>query len=229
MISLLRLNSPNISLTPPFAAQAHGRPSLRSLAQAWNDLLQKELEHKRTVKTDAAAAFLASLEDPKLTTLGEAPKKPPIEILPPGMPSLSAPPLGIKKPGSGPTPLSLNQSQPTKPPLMLEAPSTATPTATPGEEQSNSNSVSNSAAPKDGAEAPPQETPQAPAVPTEGLQIPDLTADSSQTAEDSATNIPQIPKDFSETSQSLKEGMDTPQTLTEALTSSPSSTEPAAL
>uniref|UniRef100_A0A0E0JLV4 Uncharacterized protein n=1 Tax=Oryza punctata TaxID=4537 RepID=A0A0E0JLV4_ORYPU len=83
-------------------AQAHGRPSLRNLVIAWNKMLQKELDHTPTVKTDAAAAFLASLEDPKLTSLGETEKKPPIEILPPGMPPLSAPPIVIKKSGAKP-------------------------------------------------------------------------------------------------------------------------------
>lgn len=65
-------------------------------------MLQKELDRTPTVKTDAAAAFLASLEDPKLTSLGEAEKKPPIEILPPGMPPLSAPPIVIKKAAAKP-------------------------------------------------------------------------------------------------------------------------------
>lgn len=60
-------------------------------------MLQKELEHAPSVKTDAASAFLASLEDPKFTSLAEAGKKPPIEILPPGMASLSAPPITINK------------------------------------------------------------------------------------------------------------------------------------
>ncbi|KAK8453262.1 hypothetical protein SEVIR_5G255300v4 [Setaria viridis] len=83
-------------------SQAHGRPSLRSLVIAWNKMLQKELDHTPTVKTDAAAAFLASLEDPKLTSLGETEKKPPIEILPPGMPPLSAPPIVIKKSATKP-------------------------------------------------------------------------------------------------------------------------------
>nr|CAB3473760.1 unnamed protein product [Digitaria exilis] len=81
---------------------AHGRPSLRNLVIAWNKMLQKELDHTPTVKTDAAAAFLASLEDPKLTSLGETEKKPPIEILPPGMPPLSAPPIVIKNSGTKP-------------------------------------------------------------------------------------------------------------------------------
>jgi len=83
-------------------AHAHGRPSLRNLVITWNKMLQKELDHTPTVKTDAAAAFLASLEDPKLTSLGETEKKPPIEILPPGMPPLSAPPIVIKKAGAKP-------------------------------------------------------------------------------------------------------------------------------
>lgn len=80
-------------------------------------MLQKELEHTPSVKTDAAAAFLASLEEPKLTSLAEAGKKPPIEVLPPGMQSLSAAPISIqKKP----------QQQPAKP-LALEAPPMAAP------------------------------------------------------------------------------------------------------
>ncbi|XP_062206368.1 uncharacterized protein LOC133908388 isoform X1 [Phragmites australis] len=83
-------------------SQAHGRPSLRNLVITWNKMLQKELDRTPTVKTDAAAAFLASLEDPKLTSLGETEKKPPIEILPPGMPPLSAPPIIIKKAGAKP-------------------------------------------------------------------------------------------------------------------------------
>ncbi|CAK9141050.1 unnamed protein product [Ilex paraguariensis] len=80
-------------------AQAHGRPSLRNLVQSWNKMLQKELEHTPSAKTDAAAAFLASLEESKLTSLAEAGKKPPIEILPPGMASLYGPNPGQKKPG----------------------------------------------------------------------------------------------------------------------------------
>ncbi|VFQ74282.1 unnamed protein product [Cuscuta campestris] len=63
-------------------AHADGRPSLRSLVQSWNKMLQKELECISSTKTDAAAAaFLASLEKPKLTSLGDAAKKPPIGIL----------------------------------------------------------------------------------------------------------------------------------------------------
>nr|XP_019706785.1 classical arabinogalactan protein 9 [Elaeis guineensis] len=111
-------------------------------------MLQKELELTPSAKTDAAAAFLASLEETKLTSLGEAGKKPPIEILPPGMASLSAPPVTIKKPPTTstqtPTPTSAqstapaaaqsstategsSQPEPEKP-LMLEAPPPAEPT-----------------------------------------------------------------------------------------------------
>ncbi|KAJ0986179.1 hypothetical protein J5N97_004535 [Dioscorea zingiberensis] len=126
-------------------AHAHGRPTLKNLVQAWNKMLQKELEHTPTVKTDAAAAFLASLEDPKLTSLGEAPKKPPIEILPPGMASLSAPPITIKKPTAALTSAPAGGAQITTPqqpakPLMLEAappvenPDNKTPASEPANE-----------------------------------------------------------------------------------------------
>ncbi|WOK95751.1 hypothetical protein Cni_G04458 [Canna indica] len=100
-------------------AHAHGRPTLKNLVQAWNKMLQKELEHTPSVKTDAAAAFLASLEDPKFTSLADAAKKPPIEILPPGMASLSAPPITIKKK----PPASATSSQ--SPSTTAQSPSTA--------------------------------------------------------------------------------------------------------
>lgn len=106
-------------------AQAHGRPTLRSLVQAWNKTLQKELEHTPSTKMDAAAAFLASLEESKITSLQDAAKKPPIEILPPGLASLYGPnpgQPGQKKPGLA---LPSSQQQPSKP-LLLEA-SAATP------------------------------------------------------------------------------------------------------
>ncbi|KAL0348165.1 UNVERIFIED_CONTAM: TSET complex member tstF [Sesamum angustifolium] len=105
-------------------AHAHGRPTLRSLVQAWNKTLQKELEHTPATKMDAAAAFLASLEESKITSLQDAAKKPPIEILPPGMASLYGPnpgQLGPKKP----VPALPNLQQPGQP-LLLEG-STATP------------------------------------------------------------------------------------------------------
>lgn len=90
---------------PPFF-QAHGRPSLRNLVQEWNKTLQQDLEHKLPTKMDAAAAFLASLEESKITSLQDSAKKPPIEILPPGMASLYGPNPGAKKPG-----LALHTSQ----------------------------------------------------------------------------------------------------------------------
>ncbi|KAG6408640.1 hypothetical protein SASPL_131658 [Salvia splendens] len=72
-------------------AHAHGRPSLRSLVQEWNKTLQQNLEHKLPTKMDAAAAFLASLEESMITSLKDSAKKPPVEILPPGMASLYGP------------------------------------------------------------------------------------------------------------------------------------------
>lgn len=93
-------------------------------------MLQREMEHNPSVKTDAAAAFLASLEDPKLTTLGEAAKKPPIEILPPGMASLSAPPITIKKPGALPAPTTQNPN-PSGTPIGAPITSTNNPIGTP--------------------------------------------------------------------------------------------------
>ncbi|CAL0311176.1 unnamed protein product [Lupinus luteus] len=103
-------------------AHAQGRPTLRNLVQSWNQMLQREIEPTPSQKTDATAAFLASLEEPKLTSLADAGKKPPIEILPPGMASLNAPPISIqKKPGSA----ALNSQQPGKP-LAIEAPPPAT-------------------------------------------------------------------------------------------------------
>ncbi|XP_011019918.1 PREDICTED: uncharacterized protein LOC105122493 [Populus euphratica] len=103
-------------------AHAHGRPTLKNLVQSWNKMLQKEVDHAPSKKIDAASAFLASLEEPKLTSLAEAGKKPPIEILPPGMPSLSALITTQKKPTPG-----IQSSQ--QKPLQLEAPPTATPEA----------------------------------------------------------------------------------------------------
>ncbi|CAN4108269.1 unnamed protein product [Withania somnifera] len=105
-------------------AHAHGRPSMRTLVQAWNKTLQKEMEHTPPMKTDAAAAFLASLEGPKLTSLADAAKKPPIEILPPGMASLYGPNPGQTKPLLGKQGL----PQPGKP-LLLEGSKMTAPIA----------------------------------------------------------------------------------------------------
>ncbi|KAL3538413.1 hypothetical protein ACH5RR_001779 [Cinchona calisaya] len=99
-------------------AQAHGRPTLRSLVQEWNKELQKEMEATPSTKTDAAAAFLESLEEPKFTSLADAAKKPPIEILPLGMASLYGPnPVHGKPPPAAQGP---NQQKPKQ--LLLEGP-----------------------------------------------------------------------------------------------------------
>ncbi|CAH9073389.1 unnamed protein product [Cuscuta epithymum] len=109
-------------------AHAHGRPSLRSLVQSWNKTLQKEMEHISSIKTDAAAAFLASLEEPKLTSLADATKKPPVEILPPGMASLYGPIPGQTNPSVGKQQGLLQK--PDQPTLLLEGSQTTTTTAT---------------------------------------------------------------------------------------------------
>ncbi|GAV69675.1 hypothetical protein CFOL_v3_13176 [Cephalotus follicularis] len=103
-------------------AHAHGRPTLRNLVQAWNKMLQKEVEHTPATKMDAAAAFLASLKEPKLTSLADAGKSP-IEILPPGMSSLFAS-ISVQKKQAPATQSS--ELQPAKP-LSLEAPPATTP------------------------------------------------------------------------------------------------------
>lgn len=133
-------------------AHAHGRPSLKNLVQSWNKMLQKEIDHTPTIKTDAAAAFLASLEEPKLTSLSEAGKKPSIEILPPGMASLSAPPItSLQKktvPAANQASLQQQQQQQQEPPgkpLLLEAPTpstTATTTTAPATGTTETNAES---------------------------------------------------------------------------------------
>ncbi|XP_040364501.1 cyclic AMP-responsive element-binding protein 5-like [Rosa chinensis] len=105
-------------------AHAHGRPTLKNLVQAWNKMLQKDVEHTPLEKTDAVAAFLASLEEPKLTSLADAAKKPPTEILPPGMPSLTVAMAVQKKPPPG---AQNSQQQPGKPLLLEAAPATTPP------------------------------------------------------------------------------------------------------
>ncbi|KAF3786636.1 hypothetical protein EJ110_NYTH25065 [Nymphaea thermarum] len=102
-------------------SHAHGRPSLKNLVQTWNKALQKERENipsYKSVQSDSAVSVLGALEEPVLTSLADAGKKPPIEILPPGMPSLPAS-ITSKKP----PPPQIAQ-QPNKP-LLLEAPSPA--------------------------------------------------------------------------------------------------------
>ncbi|KAK7861499.1 hypothetical protein CFP56_000227 [Quercus suber] len=108
-------------------AHAHGRPTMKNLVQAWNKMLQKEVDHTPSTKTDAASAFLASLEEPKLTSLGDAGKKPPIEIFPPGMTSLSISISAQKKPA----PANQSSQQQQGKQLLLEAPPATTPVSAP--------------------------------------------------------------------------------------------------
>lgn len=103
-------------------SHAHGRPTLKNLIEAWNKVLQKEMEHTKTTKTDATAAFLQSLEDPQLPSLGETDKKPMIEILPPGMTSLSQV-IAIQK---KPKPMANKLPEPAKPLLLTNAPDSST-------------------------------------------------------------------------------------------------------
>ncbi|XP_048429886.1 uncharacterized protein LOC103934376 [Pyrus x bretschneideri] len=133
-------------------ANAHGRPTLKNLVQTWNKMLQKEVDHTPTTKTDAAAAFLASLEEPKLTSLADAAKKPPIEILPPGMPSLSAPPISIPKKTA---PVAQNSLQQPAKPLMLEAASTPTPAPSGAPQAQQSESGSDDKPPASSSESDP--------------------------------------------------------------------------
>ncbi|KAK9076951.1 hypothetical protein SSX86_005286 [Deinandra increscens subsp. villosa] len=142
-------------------AHAHGRTTLRNLVQTWNKTLQKEMEHGASTKTDAASAFLASLEEPKLTSLADAAKKPPIEILPPGMPSIDAPLPGIQKKTMPTSQGSLQQ--PAKP-LQIEGPPPAEPGAAPPTAEP-------------GAAPPPTAEPGA-APPAEGTGDPPQTAES---------------------------------------------------
>lgn len=104
---------------------------------------------------DAAAAFLASLEESKITSLQDAAKKPPIEILPPGMASLYGPNPGQsaqKKPGLA---LPSNQQQPGKQ-LLLEGSSTATPQTVPTSSEPAAQPSTESSAPENSAGAPPE-------------------------------------------------------------------------
>ncbi|KAL6545662.1 hypothetical protein OROGR_009536 [Orobanche gracilis] len=122
-------------------AHAHGRPTLRSLVQAWNKTLQKEMEHTPSTKMDAASAFLASLEESKIASLQDSAKKPPIEILPPGMASLYGPnpgQSGLKK--KGPAALQSSQQQLGKP-LLLEGPKITPTSSEPDGQPSTESSV----------------------------------------------------------------------------------------
>ncbi|PPD67731.1 hypothetical protein GOBAR_DD35390 [Gossypium barbadense] len=107
-------------------AHAHGRSTLKSLVEAWNKVLQKEVDHIPTAKTDATAAFLDVLEL-KLWSLSEAGKKPPIEIFPPGMSALSSS-IVIKK---NPAPATQTSQQQSNTPLEIEGPRPSGPIGAP--------------------------------------------------------------------------------------------------
>ncbi|XP_022856521.1 uncharacterized protein LOC111377627 isoform X2 [Olea europaea var. sylvestris] len=144
-------------------AHAHGRPSLRNLVQAWNKILQKEMEHTPSTKMDAAAAFLASLEESKLTSLQDAAKKPPIEILPPGMASLYGPNPGQsnqKKPG----PAMQNSLQQPGKQLLLEGSTTTLPNASTPPESGAAPTAESGAPQNSESRTPP--TPESGAPPT---------------------------------------------------------------
>ncbi|KAK4339811.1 hypothetical protein RND71_041273 [Anisodus tanguticus] len=169
-------------------SHAHGRPSMRTLVQAWNKMLQKEMEHTPSTKTDAAAAFLASLEGPKLTSLADAAKKPPIEILPPGMASLYGPNPGQTKPLLGKQGL----AQPGKP-LLLEGSKTTAPIASapagsdttatsesgvPPKSENGASTTPESSNPpvSDSGAAPAAETGAAPSTETDAAPAPETDA-----------------------------------------------------
>ncbi|KAG5624940.1 hypothetical protein H5410_010158 [Solanum commersonii] len=165
--------------TGMLAEAAHGRPSMRTLVQSWNKMLQKEMEHTPSMKTDAAAAFLASLEGPKLTSLADAATKPPIEILPPGMSRSSQTSFGeagLPQPGK---PLLLEGSKTTAPITSVPAGSNTSATSESGvppksengasttPESSNPPASDSGAAPAaDSGAAPPSETGAAPTTET---------------------------------------------------------------
>ncbi|XP_022856520.1 uncharacterized protein LOC111377627 isoform X1 [Olea europaea var. sylvestris] len=148
-------------------AHAHGRPSLRNLVQAWNKILQKEMEHTPSTKMDAAAAFLASLEESKLTSLQDAAKKPPIEILPPGMASLYGPNPGQsnqKKPG----PAMQNSLQQPGKQLLLEGSTTTLPNASTPPESGAAPTAESGAAPTAESGAPQNSESRTPPTPESG-------------------------------------------------------------
>ncbi|XP_062081320.1 uncharacterized protein LOC133786118 [Humulus lupulus] len=195
-------------------AHAHGRPTLKSLVQTWNKILQKEVDHTPSTKMDAAASFLASLEDPKLTSLAEAGKKPPIEILPPGMPTLTGP-ISL---GKKPAPATQNTEQQPKQ-LLLEGATTAatpspisTPPTTTTTTTTTEPSTETGAAPTGTEATPPTAETPAPQpesgepVPADTLPVPS-TSNSDQvnpgetTVVESSTNVvepseapPQVPE-----------------------------------
>ncbi|GMH01420.1 hypothetical protein Nepgr_003259 [Nepenthes gracilis] len=161
-------------------AHAHGRPTLKNLVEGWNKMLQREIEHARMTTTDATAAFLESLEDSKLPSLGEVGKKPPIEILPPGMVSLSQIVTMQKK-----TALATKGSHQEPEKLLLGAP----PAATTSTDASPSPAESGQAivpppADSDQANAPPAADSNKPSAPFEAADLSEASvqcpADSNQ-------------------------------------------------
>ncbi|KAM7470155.1 hypothetical protein LguiA_008338 [Lonicera macranthoides] len=162
-------------------AHAHGRPTLRNLVKEWNKILQKEVEGIPLTKTDAADAFLASLEEPKFTSLAAGGKKPPIEILPPGMASINAPLPAQKKTSTAP-PGSLQQ--PAKPLLLEGAPpptesGAPLPTesgAPPPTESGGTPSSESGAPPTSESGAPPASESGAPPASEPGAPAPSETA-----------------------------------------------------
>ncbi|PIN25608.1 G-protein beta subunit-like protein (contains WD40 repeats) [Handroanthus impetiginosus] len=189
-------------------AHAHGRPTLRSLVQAWNKTLQKELEHTPSAKMDAAAAFLASLEESKITSLQDAAKKPPIEILPPGMASLYGPnpgQSGLKKP----VPALQSSQQQTGKPLLLEG-STTTPQSISTSSESSalpsteSGAPQNSVAGQDTPAAPPTSEPAAP--PTSEPASPPTSEPAAMTSESGTQLQPESDSSVHPVTESTDQG-----------------------
>ncbi|XP_051144638.1 uncharacterized protein LOC127260765 isoform X2 [Andrographis paniculata] len=193
-------------------AHAQGRPTLRSLVQAWNKMLQKELEHAPSIKMDAAAAFLASLEESKITSLQDAAKKPPIEILPPGMSSLYGPnpgQIGMKKPTAA-----LPSSQ--QKPLQLEGPD--------AKPQSISSSASESSALPPSESGAPQNSdtvaPSATATPVETATVSEPVASLQPESDSSAPPVGESGNQAPESSNVPVEESEVPKS------SSPAASEP---
>ncbi|KAL3515810.1 hypothetical protein ACH5RR_022712 [Cinchona calisaya] len=163
-------------------AQAHGRPTLRSLVQEWNKELQKEMEPTPSTKTDAATAFLASLEEPKFTSLADAVKKPPIEILPPGMASLNGP-----NPGQGKPPSAAHgaKQQPAKQ-LLLEGPNATAQNASAQSEPVASTTSEAGAPPKSDSDVPTTSQSGTPSPAESGIK----PTESGPTPLESDTSVP---------------------------------------
>lgn len=145
---------------------------------------------------DAAAAFLASLEESKITSLQDAAKKPAIEILPPGMASLYGPnpgQSGLKKPVPA---LPSSQQQPDKP-LLLEG-STTTP-------QSISTSSESSGVPSTESGAPQNSSAGAPAAPPTSESATVILESGTPSQSESDTSVPPITESSEQNPQSNDE------------------------